>query len=151
MKWMNELDSFHRIGTVAVPKASRRRVGTDWDRLGRGRLAGWRRCNCPKTKKPHVLGNGKRAPGHLPHSSEANMHVPAYRTRKYEGTRVSRYTPSTPTDTSVLFSPRGHVPVPRIMPQTGGQRAFREVHPGPLRFHPPTPKAPSESINCCVL
>lgn len=66
---MNGLGSFHRIGTVAVPQGSR----PEWGQTGDAATA--------KTKKPHVLGNGKRAPGHLPHSSEANMHVPAYRTR----------------------------------------------------------------------
>lgn len=39
-----------------------------------------------------------------------------------------------------------YVPVPSVMPQTGGQRAFRQVHPGPSRFHPPTPKLPERPL-----
>lgn len=89
---MNGLGSFHRIGTVAVPKAP----GQSGDRLGRADWAG--DAATAKTKKPHVLGNGKRAPGHLPHSSEAKMHVPAYRTR-VRGYQDATVLTSTATET----------------------------------------------------
>lgn len=144
MKWMNGLGSFHRIGTVAVPKASRRRVGTDWDRLGRGRLAGWRRCNCSKNQETPCLGQweaGTWPPAPFKPSEHARTGVPYQKVRRYKGVAVHT---SIPTDNAAVNPQGHHVPVPGIMPQTGGQRAFREVHPGPLRFHPPTPKAPSK-------
>lgn len=100
---MNGLGSFHRIGTVAVPRAP----GQGGDRAGDAATA--------KTKKPHVLGNGKRAPGHLPHPSEANMHVPAYRTRVRGYMGVAIHT-STPTDDRRREQQCTRVPVPATMP-----------------------------------
>lgn len=76
--WMDGL--FHRIGTVAVAVSPPRlpaRVGTVWDGGLDGWWQAWRAGNwdwdwdwqqlqLPK-QETHVLGNGKRAPGHLPH------------------------------------------------------------------------------------
>lgn len=76
---MNGLGSFHRIGTVTVPQGSR----PEWGQTGTAATA--------KPKKPHVLGNGKRAPWRTC-PIEAKRTCTYRRTvPEYEGTRVPRY------------------------------------------------------------
>lgn len=129
--------------TVSEQSQSPKAPGQSGDRLGRADWAG-ERCNC-QTKKPHVLGNGKRAPGHLPHSREAKMHVPAYRTR-VQGYQDATVSPSIATSLPARRQHASYVPILDLIPQTGRQRAFHQVHPGPLRFHPPTPKLPERPL-----
>lgn len=140
---MNGLGSFHRIGTVAVPQGSRPEwglTGTDWD--WDWRAGGLATLRLPKPRNPMswAMGSGHLAtcPIQAKRTCTYRRTVPEY-IRGYQDATVHTSTATSIPTNSCQYC---HVPLPDIMPQTGGQRAFRQVHPGPLRFHPPTPQAP---------
>lgn len=128
--------------TVSEQSQSPRAPGQSGDRLATLQL--------PKPRNPMswAMGSGHLAtcPIQAKRTCTYRRTVPEY---CYVGTRMPRF-----TQVHVLTwlcptagtSPISYVPVHSVMPQTGGQRAFRQVHPGPLRFHPPTPKLPERPL-----
>lgn len=132
--------------TVSEQSQSPRLPGQSGDRLGhtrKGQTGGLATLQLPKNQETPCLGQweaGTWPPAPFKPSEHARTGVPYRKVRGYKGVTVHA---STDYWHLALSTQGEHVPVPEIMPQTGGQRAFPEVHPGPLRFHPPTPKAPS--------
>lgn len=118
----------------------------DWDWDWDGRTGGLATLQLPKPRNPMswAMGSGHLAPAPFKRSEHARTGVRYQST--YEGTRMPRYTRVPLPRPQPGKSGGDTYPVPDIMPQTGGQRAFRQVHPGPLRFHPPTPKLPERPL-----
>lgn len=133
--------------TVSEQSQSPKAPGQSGDRLGHtgtGGLAGWRRCNC-QTQETPCLGQweaGTWPPAPFKRSENARTGVPYQSTRVPGCHGTHKYSYRNPS----YIEDGLYVPIPDIMPQTGGQRAFHQVHPGPLRFHPPTPKLPERPL-----
>lgn len=94
MKWMNELGSFHRIGTVAVPKAQGFPAQSG-DRLGqtrKGQTGGLATLQLPKNQETPCLGQweaGTWPPAPFKRSEHARTGVPYQKVRGYKGVTVS--------------------------------------------------------------